>query len=210
MKTLTKTLLFFCFLMGSASYLQAQISYGARLGYTLSNFNRQGKSVSGTKSDEMIKGLDIGLLAEVRLTKGLTFQPELQFIQKGEVIYDKHFLQSGMRKLSYVHVPLLFKLSADSKPASFFMTAGPSLGWGLFYKRGPRSEEFNEENHLRRFELALNVGIGLSYAINKARIFLDMRYMLGMTNVEVRREWDAKNQGFSFGMGVLVDLKSAD
>jgi hypothetical protein len=82
-------------------------------------------------------GLNLGLGINVPISEIFSFQPELQFIQKG---YRIKFSESdqgfsikadGKVNLNYLEVPVLIKAAVGADDLKFFFAVGPSIGVGL-------------------------------------------------------------------------------
>ena len=203
---------------------QVQISVGPRVGINLSNW-----SVDDEEDfDELDNRLGIlgGVVGEFRFTENMALQSELGFIQKGlksEFSYDDPQLGTIAEKsdfiFNYLEVPVLFKAGTSFGPARLDGLVGPSFGYAMNAKAkykttiGGVTEEEEEDldfddNDIARLDLGLQLGAVLGINVGeKAQIFVDGRYLLGLSNLNKSDEdGDVKNKGLAFSAGVLFNL----
>lgn len=113
----------------------ASQAQNTRIGFTagasFANYNAK----SGGESDNgnSKPGLTAGVLADIPLSKNFSFQPALNFVQKGTK--DEQTFGGITEKVSLVtnqiEVPLNFLFNATGNTGNFFIGAGPSLAFGL-------------------------------------------------------------------------------
>ncbi len=120
----------------------AQISFGGQAG---ANFASAKSTYTGTPaSSQTLKtkvGFTIGGLAEIGLGSGLTFRPELNFIQKGGKFSDTKTTNVGggtvttasTEDLSFGYIDLApnFVYNFDAGTGKVFVGAGPDLAFGI-------------------------------------------------------------------------------
>lgn len=104
-----------------------------KIGATYSNI-----AYEGNEDDKPIVGLAVGVGYNILVSKRLSVQPELNFVQKGSSSKDSYtdFPYGGgfediklttKTRLGYLQVPILVKMNFGK----FYFNAGPSLGYGL-------------------------------------------------------------------------------
>ena len=128
-----KKLLFLTWLF-AMSYFVSQ-AQNTRIGFTagasFANYNAKmdGESDNGNSKP----GLTAGVLADIPISKNFSFQPALNFVQKGTK--DEQTFGGITEKVSLVtnqiEVPLNFLFNATGNTGNFFIGAGPSLAFGL-------------------------------------------------------------------------------
>lgn len=169
-------LLFSLFLLGIFP-LQAQVYLGAKIGGNYSNINGIHENSEGRFAGQ------IGLLGYVGLNKNETLflQTELNYSQQGEYnrVWDaqgKEFKQKIF--LDYINIPLLLKWYPLQSEKSFFVTAGPYIGFRTAKKVDHyHFETLADENSYKNFDAGGAIGAGIS--LNKNwEIFA--RYSLGV------------------------------
>src|SRR5215212_4143226 len=120
MKTIT-TLLTLMILV--TSDLSAQTKIGLTGGVTFANVTIKSEGIS--VSPKMRTGFTAGLFTDCPLSSDFSFQPALNFVQKGFSTKDDAF--SDKVSYNYVEVPLNFVYNSKG----FFIGAGPSMSFGL-------------------------------------------------------------------------------
>lgn len=121
----------------------AQISFGVNAGAVFSSFKSKfdGKKQEGEKGKI---GFKIGAVANVPLSSGLSFNPELNFVTKGgktsnteeESIFGGTIKQENKStsNFSYLEIPLnvTYTLNSDEESGTgLFFGAGPVLSFGV-------------------------------------------------------------------------------
>lgn len=188
--TAMKKMFLVLFAVGSAFFTQAQVQFGVKAGYNLSNITFSGSSSVDVKSKS---DFSAGLLASIPLFSSFTLQPEVMYSGQGAA-----FTDSGSAKfnLGYLNVPVLFKWQHAS---GFFAETGPQIGFLLSakVKDGGQSLDVKSSTESTDFSWAFGVG----YKISKINLGIDARYNLGLTNTEKDSGSEtAKNSVFQFGL----------
>jgi Outer membrane protein beta-barrel domain len=140
-----------------------------------------------------------GVFFEIPVYKNLSFQPEVNFIQKGFKIaegidvaskwagVDIPLNASLKMKMQYIQVPLLAKLKTNS---GVYFVAGPSVGY--LTNTGLRVNVFNlfpirtsfPKNVYKEFELSMVGAIGIEKAFtDKVSIVTEARYEGGLSRL---------------------------
>ncbi len=202
MKLFPKNLLVLSFLILAQFTLNAQTTVGLRAGINVTNI-----SISGNTNDSKI-GIDFGLLTEIAISEAFSIQPELHYSQKGD--QTKNAFVGGTNKvtLNYLQIPILAKYVFGGEEMGAYAIAGPSIGLGLGVKSkngsNSNSASFKDSN-LKGLDFGLDFGLGLFKAIDAGKLFLDIRYLLGLSNIG-KNGADLKNRGFSFGAGFMAPI----
>jgi opacity protein-like surface antigen len=194
-------------------------------------FKVTGEEVPDSAGTSSLLGLTLGIGYQVPINDRFSFQPELNFVQKG-IKSDFDLEQDGQSfkgtiklVIDYLEIPLLVKATFGST-TKYFILAGPSLGYGIGgrvkYKlitndpligttSGQTGIEFGEqpENYdgsnvyiSNRIDFGIQGGAGVLIA-NK--VFIDIRYSLGLSDVQ--DGYDSKNRGLLFTVGMPFNIK---
>lgn len=203
---------------------QVQISVGPRVGINLANFSVDDEEEIGELDNRL--GFLAGVVGEFRFSENLALQSELGFIQKGaksEFSFEDPQLGTISEEanfiFNYLEVPVLFKAGTSFGQVRLDGLIGPSFGYAMSAKGkykttiGGETEEEEEsidfdDEGISRFDLGLQFGAILGIDLSEtAQIFVDGRYLLGLSNLnEDSEDGDIKNKGLAFSAGVLFDL----
>lgn len=199
-----------------------------RIGMTVFKLTGEEEDVPGATTSSLV-GLTIGLGYQVRLNDRFSLQPEMNFVQKGATgnVNNLDLLGTtvnGKLKIviEYFEIPVLAKATfGSSGTTKFFVLAGPSLGIGLggrvkydltgssfghrsgrlnlaFGKQPENSSSFYINNQL---DFGIQGGGGVLFA---DKVFIDIRYSLGLSNTE--DGYSSKNRGIVFTVGMPFRL----
>lgn len=202
-----------------------------RIGVSVFRFTGE-DVVPGAKSTSLTS-LFIGLGYQVPITDCFSLQPELNFTHKGAGAEADNFEVEGIAVsgkfkviMDYFEVPVLAKATFGSGSTKFFVLAGPSLGYGV---GGRVKYDFTADNPMighQKGQLGLKFGEepdnyqGSSFFINNRvdfgiqggggvliadKVFIDIRYSLGLT--DAMDDEESKNRGFIFTVGMPFNLK---
>lgn len=166
------SLCFSCFI----SY--AQFQFGIKAGYNLANLQISNHQFLTQKSISTFNG---GITAAKSLAKNLILLGELIYSVQGSDI----ILQEGNgnayfhRRLYYLNLPVVLKYQFE--PA-FFLETGPLLGYLMSANSEYHGQFFNDKGYQQPFDFSWVFGGG--YQIPKLNLGLDIRYNLGINNIQ--------------------------
>jgi hypothetical protein len=164
-------------------------------------------------------GFQGGFIGYFGINKSVAVQFEVLFSQKGVTL--KGTSQGTSVKVwetvNYLEIPLLLKFYALSKRAIIYGDIGPDLGIGLFANMGSSWGESMdikfEKGGINRIDIGIAFGAGVGYTTGKGQIFLDLRYCLGLKDLnnldESDKDVDYKpncNRNFGIAVGFIVNL----
>jgi hypothetical protein len=192
-RALLLSLVFMC----SALPLSAQWSVGVQAGTNLSflsdiPINHLGQFMC---SREFFPKFMIGMTLEKEISDYWSVQSGLYFTQRcadcgaGEVF-----------TATNIAVPILAKRRWERSVFSPYLLGGLLIG----YHSNARYGRFQDEVPMLPFDLGLVGGLGASYPMSQhISLFLDARYVLGLTNLKESRAYPAFAQDIRIGAGVV-------
>ena len=205
MKT-TTTLLVLMILLTSHS-LTAQTKIGLTGGVTFANVTAKLQGIS--ISPKMKTGFTAGLFTDFPLSANFSFQPALNFVQKGYSSKDE--TMTDKVSYSYAEVPLNFVYNNKG----FFIGAGPSMAFGLSGKEkfvdkedpsqsGDTKLKFGSgDEEAKRFEFGANVLTGYKFV---GGFMVSANYNLGLNNIQNGNSNEVgtiKNRYFAIKIGYI-------
>lgn len=165
----------------AAAPLTAQSSFGLVGGIVSSNITISGGGASVSYNTRT--GFAAGVSMAGPISQGLEFAPELLYIQKGSQINNGS--SSVGLKVSYVELPLLFRVKFGSSSTRAFVLAGPAIGVKASCKLtassgGTSGSEDcdNSDEGLKSVDFGLMFGAGIAHN----RLSASVRYDLGLAN----------------------------
>ena len=191
----------------TASYAQAQLTFGARAGL---NFTNMSVKMGGTSiSADMKPGIQLGVVAEYALSESFVIQPGLLFAQQGSKSKYSGTTSKGKEKttLNYLQIPVNAQYKVDLGGMKLLFQAGPYFGFALNGKikgedtsGGETSKydhkiEFGSDAEFRRFDFGLGIGAGLEFGNMQA----GLGYNIGIANLAPDNDYDykMKNNGLA-------------
>ena len=210
MKTIT-IMLVLIILLASHS-LPAQTHIGLTAGASFANVTMKAEGIS--ISPKANTGITGGIFVDVPLSTGFSFQPALNFVQKGFKTTDE--TSSDKLILNYLEAPLNFVYHNSG----FFIGAGPSVSYGLsgkekYVDKEDASQSENTkitfgsgEEEIKKIEFGVNALAG--YRTSGGFMF-SVNYNLGLTDIQNTDEDDlfgigtVKNKYFALKIGYILN-----
>ena len=166
---------------------------------------------------KMNPGFHFGILADLPITDGFSFEPGLLLMTKGTRAEEEESYQGMVAKyeakvnLYYLDIPLNLKLSFDAGSAKIFGTFGPYIGMGIsgksiytFSENGDSETEeedieWGNDKDLKRLDWGLGAGAGVEFG----KLQLGLSYALGLANISAESEGDtqANHRVLSISLG---------
>jgi hypothetical protein len=213
---------------GFASVQAQSLSVGVRGGINLANIAFEDEDYLGIEPERRLS-LDFGLLFNIGISENFSIQPEIHYMQKGyrsefeEMIFQETVSTDQNVLINYLEIPVLAKVGLGNETVQLMINAGPSLGYALngrteieidAFGMKEKEEEYidlgDEENEdFNRLDFSLLFGAGIGFNTGPATIFVDARYLLGLTDLDDSGDEDipaARNRGLGFGLGVLIPI----
>ena len=214
-----KKILFLTWLFAmSYSVSQAQnIRIGFTAGASFANYNSK---VNGNSDNGNSKiGFTAGVLADIPFSKNFSFQPAVNFVQKGtkdEQTYD-YITEKVSLGTNHIEVPLNFLFNSGGDNGNFFIGAGPSLAFGVSgkwkYKDNSSSltEDVNfgdtDEDDLKGVDFGANVLAGYNFPNG---LLFAVNYNAGLSNLAPGHSSGSSLKSHYFGIKAGWILKGKE
>lgn len=140
-------------------------------------------------------GFHLGLISHIHLGNQFAIQPELIYSTQGAQYNGS---TTTKLNLNYVNVPLLFQYMFDN---GFRLMAGPQLGFLVSAKTEINNTSTDVKYNYKTVELAF--GIGASYVHPSTGFGVDVRYNLGLNNINIGGSVNSYNRGLQAGVFYL-------
>jgi Outer membrane protein beta-barrel domain len=194
-----------------ACLAQAQTArFGFTAGATLASQKWEEGNVS-IKSDSKV-GFTLGVLGDISISDNLSFQPGINFTQKGGKFSGSDFGLGSNEDvnftLNYVELPLNVLFKAEAGSGKFFIGAGPSIGFGISGKSkfGSEEEDINfgtneNEDDYKPLDFGGNIVAG--YELPNG-VFFAVNYNTTLNNLSPYSEGTIRNRYIGFRIGFLL------
>ena len=191
-------------------YANAQtVKFGAKAGVNFA-------SIGGDETDGIDgkTGFHLGLVAEIPLSGGFAFQPEVLYSAQGakyeesETLMGVTYSYKEELKLDYINVPLLVKYSIIP---GLSVHAGPQVGFSInseyvseYNMDGDTgSETIDLKDETNAVDLAIAAGLGYKLPMG---VFFNARYNAGLSDIFDNEEGDdfsQQNNVFQLSVGYM-------
>lgn len=206
MKT-KKSILLASVLMLISSATFAQVNFGLRSGIAASTFSDKGNLYNDHEVTYSYTG---GVFVNVPVIKSFAVQPELNYVRKGRS-NETTELNTATKTdfmIHYLEVPILFQYRNDQmlnkSGSEFYINAGPYAAFAL--NTQTRTSGNNEGslvavNDSKNNDWGVTFGVGFQTPIFKKDICFDLRYDMGVTEIELQpAEYRTKCLNLTVGM----------
>ncbi len=173
---------------------------GPKVGTTFSTISNLDATGVNTKSRT---GFQLGAVGEIGLTSMLSFETELTFISKGVAT------DFNTTRVNYLSIPLLAKLSFKALGLSRVYATGGTYN-NVRTNAKVVYNDFNEPltEHYTVLDWGLSVGAGAAYDTKYGLICLDLRYDLGI--IDVDNITDQRNSNRTIGIALTFKYDAVD
>ena len=209
MKTKNSIMLALALMLISTSAF-SQINFGIRSGAAASTFSDKGNLYNDHEVTFSYTG---GVFATIPVIKSFAIQPELNYIRKGRT-NETAELNTGVETdflLHYLEVPVLFQYRNDqmlNKSGSvFYINVGPYAAFVL--KTQTRVSDDNADGALvpvsdsKNTDWGATMGIGFQTPVFKKDICFDLRYDMGLSEIE-QQPTDYRTKCLSLTVGIVL------
>jgi Outer membrane protein beta-barrel domain len=194
----------------SATCLNGQTTkFGFTAGTAIANYTSK---VDGeTETEKSVAGLTVGVLVDVPAGKNFSFQPALNFVQKGTKATEGN--ETAKLNVNSIEIPLNLLYNSSGSSGSFFIGAGPSFAFALSgklkYDDGTTSEEEDidfgnsDEDFMKGLDIGANIVAGYRLP---GGLFFSAGYNAGLNNLFPGGSDDGtlKSHYFSIKLGFLL------
>ena len=194
----------------SAAFSQ-DIRFGIQAGTAIASQKAKQSGISITSDSKV--GFTVGVISDISIAESFTFQPSLNFTQKGSKfnVSDGSESMESSQTLNYIELPLNFLYHAPAGKGKFFAGLGPVVNYGISgtakVKMGGESmsEDINfgsneDEDDYKPFEFSGNILAGYEFSNG---VFVAANYNAGLSNIAVGGDSDnsLKNRYFGVKLG---------
>ena len=199
-----------CYCAGNAQSTR----FGFTAGTVFANYQSKGGGVSENLNSKT--GLTAGILVDIPSGKYFSFQPALNFVQKGAKDEETSGGVTYKTKLNIncIELPLNLLYNASGNTGNFFIGAGPSLAFSLSgktkFEDGTNSTSENikfgngDDDDIKGLDLGANVITGYCFPNG---LFLSVNYNTGLSNLAPGSSSDVKLTSHYFGIKLGILLK---
>lgn len=195
-----------------ASYsLSAQTKIGFTAGASFANVTVKSEGISASPKSRT--GITGGLFVECPLSANFSFQPALNFVQKGYKVKDETGTETV--NFNYLELPLNFVYNTK-KNEGFFIGAGPSIAYGIsgkdkldFTDPGMPDQDLKIKygsgmDRIKEFDFGVNAVAGYKF---KGGFMISGNYTLGLNKINnddgSGNDGTIKNRYFAIKIGYV-------
>jgi hypothetical protein len=181
---------------------QAQLGLGSRFGLGV-NFSNDS---SFTKTQSAVSySINGAFIADYNFSSLFALQSELQIITKGKT--ETLNAVQGKTGVSYLGLNLLPKIKFGGSKFEGFLFAGPSVGYLIDAHDIALSESSNVKDYYNDLDISAIAGLGASYKFGKNKIFTDLRYNHGFSNVNALEAYSLRLNQITLNVGFICYFK---
>ena len=178
-------------------------SFGVTAGAVIANYSAKADGES-QKLDSKA-GLTFGIVCNIPISKSFSFQPAINYVQKGASSAEDEIKVKV--KLNYLEVPLNFVYNSPEKNGHFFIGAGPSFSYGIAAKVKAGDIEIKshfgsgEDDIAKPVEIGANIMMGYQFA---GGFNIAANYNSGLNNISADGTTTEHNHYFGFRIGYML------
>lgn len=193
-----------------------------RIGFTAgATFaNLKAKADGESESAKSKVGLTAGILIDVPLSKNFSFQPALNFVQKGTQDEETFMGVTDKYKMTInaIELPLNLLYNASSNTGNFFIGAGPSLAFNISgkvkyddgtdsYSEDIKFGNNEDEDDFKAMDFGANFLTGYRFPNG---LQISGHYNVGLSNlfIEGSSDYSLKSSYFGVKIGLLLNGKN--
>ncbi len=186
--------------------LQAQSYFQAKLGAVVANVDN---TVNGVEIDTKSNlDLQIGIGVELGIIPAFSIQPEVMYLGRS---YQADILGQDVRQnFAYLDVGALAKLRFGAEnPINAYIGAGPFLNYaisGNIKIAGVEEKIDFDQDGIKRTDFSIAAALGLNFNLSDLGFFADVRYILGLGDLDENPDREIKNRTIGITAGIMVPL----
>ena len=182
------------------------IYIGPRVGATFADINFDGDEDLDPDSRTSVL---FGGVLELALSDNFAIQPEVSYISRGyDGLGNNTSLFDNTLTLNYIDFGGLLKFkTGSSEQLSAYIGAGPYYSYLVSGEIGNTDIDFDADETFERGDWTAAFAAGVQLPIGESYLFLDARYLLGLTDV-----WDSdddvevNNRSFNISAGFMFPI----
>ena len=178
-----------------AALVHAQVRFGVKAGYNLSTLVYSGTfSLEGEKPKS---GFNAGIFAVIPFSESFSLVPELIYSSQGTNVQNSY--GNGHLDYDYINIPVLLRYKI---PMGIYFETG--LQTSILLSANEKSNGNTMDIMYRTYSTDFAWPIGLGYQIPDLHIGIDLRYNLGLIDIQKSSsDENVKNSVFQFGIFYL-------
>ena len=180
------------------------MQFGVKVGLNLANLSFD-PDPEGFSFDAATK-FGVGGIMLYPLSEVLDLQVEAMYLLKGtKAEFD--FLGTVFEmelNLAYLSVPVMVRYNLGSEDTSPYIVVGPEFGFLLSAKGkfgGEPEEDIKDD--FKSLDLGLNIGAGVSMDMGTMPVFAEVRYSLGLSDIDDNDAGTTKTTGIQLFVGMM-------
>jgi len=185
----------------------AQVNLGVLGGLNLANINVDPPMEEIELSNRIV--FVVGGVLDYRLSKYFTLRLEPMYLQKG-VKFETDEAPGGVDyefKSAYLEIPMMITYTFVIQKIKPYIIAGPTIGFCLSAKKDISWDSQHHDVDIKEgtesIDFGFGLGAGLNVPIGSNSIFLEARYVFGLTNVNKEpSDPEVKNKGIQIFAGL--------
>ena len=186
----------------------AQVNLGVLGGLNLANINVDPPMEGIELSNRIV--FVVGGVLDYPFSKYSTLRLEPMYLQKG-VKFETDEAPGGVNyefKSAYLEIPMMITYTFVIQKIKPYIIAGPTIGFCLSAKKDiswdSQHRDVDIKEGTKSIDFGLGLGAGLNVPIGSNSIFLEARYVFGLTNVnEEPSDPEVNNKGIQIFAGLM-------
>ena len=179
------------------------MQFGVKVGLNLANVSID-PDPEGFSFDAVTK-FGAGGIMLYPLSEVLDLQVEAMYLLKGtKAEFDFFGTVSKLElNLAYLSVPVMVRYNLGSEDTSPYIVVGPEFGFLLSAKSKFDGEEEDAKDDFKSLDLGLNIGAGVSMDMGTMPMFAEVRYSLGLSDIDDNDDSTTKTTGIQLFVGMM-------
>lgn len=187
-------------------FISAQGVYlGPRIGATFSNAKFEGENEPDFDNRTSVL---FGGSMELGFGDYVAIQPEVSYIRRGFDGGDDGIAAlAPTLTLNYLDIGGIVKLkTGSSERLNAYLGAGPSYSYLLSGEIGDIEIDFDDEDTFKRGDWTATFAAGVQLPLGESYLFVDARYLLGLTDVNDNEDIEVRNRSYAISAGIMFPL----
>jgi hypothetical protein len=172
------------------------INIGIKGGVNIYNIHNDNDTKYDSKG-----GYHIGMLGHIHFDSNFAVQPEIVYSTQGATSSGEN--GNAKYNLNYFNIPVLFQYMFDN---GFRLQAGPQVGFLMNAKLNTNDITTDIKSDLNPLEFG--VSFGASYIFPPTGFGVDIRYNLGLSNINKDDSVNSFNRGLQLGIFYIFGYNS--